>query len=235
MKSYAASMRGAFVSLCLTVAYATPACASDMASITALFQEQKYTEALNGAEHYLARQPRDAQMRFLKGLILAAQERTAEAISVFSGLTQDYPKMPEPYNNLAVLYAAQGSYQDARDALENALRNNPAYEVAHENLGDIYIKLATQAYDRALQLNAGSASAKTRTAMLHSALQLQEAVSDAGIPATLGTSAGVSQRPATVAPPVISPLAIAQQTAENQVDGNQIMLHQQERLITASR
>lgn len=85
-------------------------------------------------------------------MILSEQGKSAEAINVFQKLTEDYPELPEPYNNLAVLHASAGNYDKARVALERAIRTNPAYATAHENLGDVYAKLASQSYDKAMQL-----------------------------------------------------------------------------------
>jgi tetratricopeptide (TPR) repeat protein len=81
-------------------------------------------------------------------------------------LTEDYPELPEPYNNLAVLYASQGQYDKAKQSLEMAIRTHPSYATAHENLGDIYAKMASQAYDRALQLDRSNATTQTKLAMI---------------------------------------------------------------------
>ena len=83
-----------------------------------------------------------------------------EATGVFLKLTEEAPELPEPYNNLAVIYAQQKQYDKAKAALEMAIRTHPSYAVAHENLGDLYAKMARQAYDRALQIDAGNASAQ---------------------------------------------------------------------------
>jgi ketosteroid isomerase-like protein len=95
-------------------------------------------------------------MRLMKGVLLTDQNKPEEAIAVFIKLTEDYKDLPEPYNNLAVLYAASGQYDKARVALEKALRTNPSYQTAYENLGDIYGKMASQAYDKALALGTGT-------------------------------------------------------------------------------
>ena len=81
-------------------------------------------------------------MRFLRGVILTEQGKQAEAIAAFTQLTQDFPELPEPYNNLAALYAAQSQFDKARAALEMAIKLNPSYATAHENLGDVYARLA---------------------------------------------------------------------------------------------
>ncbi|WP_426337647.1 L,D-transpeptidase Cds6 family protein [Pseudoduganella sp. R-31] len=108
--------------------------------------------ALAKVDVALSQRPKDAQLRFIKGMILSEQGKTADAINVFQKLTEDYPELPEPYNNLAVLHASGGNYDKARVALERAIRTNPAYATAHENLGDVYAKLASQSYDKAMQL-----------------------------------------------------------------------------------
>ena len=114
----------------------------------------------------LASKPRDAQARFLKGLIFTDQGNTKEAIETFTKLTQDYPELPEPYNNLAVIYAAQGQYEKARTALEQSIRTHPSYATAYENLGDVYAKLASQAYDKALQLDSSNTAAQNKLSLV---------------------------------------------------------------------
>ena len=153
--------------IALSLAFAAgPAVANDVQDINQLFRKGDLNEALNRANQYLVKNPKDAQVRFLKGLILADQNKTAEAIQAFTGLTEDYPELPEPYNNLAVLYAAQGKYDAARNALEMAIRTHPSYATAHENLGDLYAKMASIAYDKALQLDNSNTSAQTKLALI---------------------------------------------------------------------
>lgn len=116
--------------------------------------------ALSTLNKYLAGAPQDAEARFTRGLVLVKLNKTEDAIKVFADLTRDYPQLPEPYNNLAVLYAQQGDYEKARDALEAALATHPAYATAHENLGDIYAALAGAAYNRAATLDANNQSVR---------------------------------------------------------------------------
>ena len=131
-----------------------------------LFRQGQYPQALTTINGWIATHPKDAQARFLKGLILTEQNKTDEAIAVFTKLTEDYPELPEPYNNLAVLYAAQGKYEQARNALEMAIHTHPSYAVAHENLGDIYAKMASLAYNKALQLDTGNTNVHTKLALI---------------------------------------------------------------------
>jgi tetratricopeptide (TPR) repeat protein len=140
--------------------------ADDMEDANKLFKQGQRSQALDKVNDYLANKPKDAQARFLKGLILTEQGKTADAIKIFSVLTDDYPDLPEPYNNLAVLYAGQGQYDKAKLLLEMAISTHPSYATAHENLGDIYAKMASQAYDRALQLDHGNTATQTKLAMI---------------------------------------------------------------------
>ena len=155
----------AAAALCLAVV-AVPARASEVQEINQQFRKGDLTGALERADRYLAKNPKDAQARFLKGLILADQGKTNDAITVFTSLTEDYPELPEPYNNLAVLYASQGKYEAAKNALEQAIRTHPSYATAHENLGDIYAKMASIAYDKALALDSKNTAAQTKLALI---------------------------------------------------------------------
>ncbi|HEY8886893.1 MAG TPA: tetratricopeptide repeat protein [Gallionella sp.] len=140
--------------------------ADEMGDANMLFKQGQRSQALDKVNDYLASKPKDAQARFLKGLILTEQGKTADAIKIFSALTDDYPDLPEPYNNLAVLYASQGKYDKAKQLLEKAISTHPSYATAHENLGDIYAKMASQAYDRALQLDHSNTATQTKLAMI---------------------------------------------------------------------
>ena len=147
----------------LLLAITIPVQADELQDANKLFKQGLHAQALEKVNAFLVTKPKDAQARFLKGLILAEQGNTADAITVFTRLTEDYPELPEPYNNVAVLYAGQGEYEKAKNALEMAIRTNPTYATAHENLGDIYAKMASQAYDRALQLEKSNTNTNTQT------------------------------------------------------------------------
>jgi tetratricopeptide (TPR) repeat protein len=130
-----------------------------------LIQRGQAEAALAEAEKLLAARPKDAQARFVKGVALSALNRTDAAVEVFVGLTEDYPELPEPYNNLAVIYAQQNQYEKARVALEAAIRNHPSYAIALENLGDVYVGLAAQAYARAQAMDAANAGVGRKLAL----------------------------------------------------------------------
>jgi tetratricopeptide (TPR) repeat protein len=157
--------RFALVLLALLPALALAA-APRLEDASKLLRQGQPAAALEKINAYVAANPKEAQGRFIKGLILTELTRYPEAIKVFTDLTEDYPELPEPYNNLAVLYAAQGQYDRAKQSLEMAIRTHPSYATAHENLGDIYAKMASLAYDKALQLDQSNTSAQTKLSMI---------------------------------------------------------------------
>jgi len=174
----------------------TLALADEVQEINQQFRKGDLAGALDRANRYLAKTPMDAQARFLKGLILADQGKTNDAIAVFTGLTEDYPELPEPYNNLAVLYASQNKYEAAKNALEMAIRAHPNYATAHENLGDIYAKLASIAYDKALALDSKNASVQAKLMLMRSLIENQALKPAAAQPLkTEPTSAPGTTRP----------------------------------------
>lgn len=198
----------AAVVACVLVA-STPVLANEVQDINQQFRRGDLSGALDSANHYLAKNPKDAQARFLKGLILADQGKTSDAITIFTGLTEDYPELPEPYNNLAVLYASQNKFEAAKNALEMAIRTHPSYATAHENLGDIYAKMASIAYDKALALDSKNTTAQTKLALIKDLIQGQP-----GKPAPAKTvTASAATKPA--AKPVVANVAPAKPAATN--------------------
>ena len=171
-------------SLAMVVFPALAAPADDLKEAQKLYAAGRLQPSLDKIDGYLKAQPRDPQGRFLKGLILTEQKRTNDAIAVFTGLTEDYPELPEPYNNLAVLYASQGNYDKAKSALELAIHTHPSYATAHENLGDIYAQLASRAYDRALSLDKSNTSAQLKLSMVKDLFSSQKLAPPPGTPPT---------------------------------------------------
>lgn len=150
----------------LAISFAVPAFADNLPEVQRLIKLGQYPQAMEKVDAYLSSRPKDAQGRFLKGLIFTEMNKPADAISVFTKLSEDYPELPEPYNNLAVLYAQQKQYDKARTALEMAIRTHPSYAIAYENLGDVYAKLASQAYDKALQLDNSNSATQNKLALI---------------------------------------------------------------------
>jgi ketosteroid isomerase-like protein len=189
----------AAVVACIIVA-STPVLANEVQEINQQFRQGDLPGALDRANRYLAKNPKDAQARFLKGLILADQGKTNDAITVFTGLTEDYPELPEPYNNLAVLYASQSKYEAAKNALEMAIRTHPSYATAHENLGDIYAKMASLAYDKALALDSKNATAQTKLALIQDMIGGQPRKPAAAKPAAVAAKPVAASKPVAADP-----------------------------------
>jgi tetratricopeptide (TPR) repeat protein len=194
------------LSVALAVAFAMPlmsARADDYADMQKLMKSSQWAEAIALADKSLAAKPRDAQLRFMKGVALTEQGKTADAITVFTKLTEDFPELPEPYNNLAVLYASQSQYDKARVALEMAIRTHPSYATAHENLGDVYAKLASQAYSKALQIDGANNGAQGKLNLMRDMFSAKPAGAQtkpgASAAATVATATAQAATAATVA------------------------------------
>jgi len=167
MQNLLIPLRRGLTALCAAaLCAAAPAFGDELQEATKLFKGGQHQQALERVNRALAAKPRDPQARFLKGLIFAEQGKAKDAIEIFTRLTQDYPELPEPYNNLAVIYASQGQYDKARTALEQSIRTHPSYATAYENLGDVYAKLASQAYDKALQIDSSNTTAQNKLSLV---------------------------------------------------------------------
>ena len=140
--------------------------AEEYAAVNGLLRDGRLSEAMVSADQYLEKNPRDPQMRFLRGLIQQDSGDLEAAIVTYTSLMQDYPELPEPYNNVAVIYAGQAQFTKARDALEMATRNSRSYATAHENLGDVYARLANEAYTQAVQMDAGNKTLAPKLALI---------------------------------------------------------------------
>ncbi len=193
------------VTFALTAAlFAVSVHANDVDDINTLLKAGKQAQALTKVEQALATKPRDAQLRFLKGVIQTELGKPQDAIGTFTSLTQEYPELPEPYNNLAVLHASGGQFDKARAALEMAIRTNPSYSTAHENLGDIYANLASQAYSKALQLGGSTSTLQPKLTLI------RELFAPGGKGINPAAAKPVAATPAAApAPVVVAPAAAA--------------------------
>jgi tetratricopeptide (TPR) repeat protein len=140
--------------------------ADDYADVAKLIRGNQMVQALGKADQFLAAKPKDPQMRFLKGVIQSETNKINDAINTFTKLSEEFPELPEPHNNLAVLYANGGQFEKARTSLEMAIRTNPSYGTAHENLGDLYARMASQAYSKALQLDGTNTALSPKLALI---------------------------------------------------------------------
>lgn len=215
--------------------FAITAHANDIDEVNQLLKAGKQSQALSKVEQSLSAKPRDPQLRFLKGVIQTELGKPNDAIGTFTKLTEDYPELPEPYNNLAVLYASSAQFDKARAALEMAIRTNPSYSTAHENLGDIYANLASQAYSKALQLGGSSTSlqpkltlirelfspnAKGQNPVMSKAAPAAAPVATPAAPAVVVKIPAAAPTPATVATPTPTPPPTAPVVVAAAADGN---------------
>ena len=206
----AAALAAAFVGVA-ALAWAAPA--DDFREAQKLYGQGKVQPALEKVDGFLRAQPKDPQGRFLRGILLTELKRTPEAIQAFTSLTEDFPELPEPYNNLAVLYASQGNYDKAKSALELAIHTHPSYATAHENLGDIYAQLASRAYDRALQLDKNNPTAQSKLAMIKELFSSSKAGGqrpEASRAAAVARSEPTRVEPAKVEPAKVEPPKVAE-------------------------
>lgn len=180
------------------------ASADEYSDVQGLIRNGKFADAVVKADQFLVTKPRDAQMRFFKGVALTEQNKSAEAIALYIKMSEDFPEIPEPYNNLAVLYASAGQYDKARASLEMAIRTNPSYSTAHENLGDVYSKLAQASYGKALSIEQSNAGAQTKLTII------REMFSAKGTPVAAPVAVAMARPapPPMVAAPVAPPAAV---------------------------
>jgi tetratricopeptide (TPR) repeat protein len=108
----------------------------------------------------------DPELLFYKGINETNLGKKNQAIDTFRDLTERFPELPEPFNNLAVLYAEKAQYRLAKEILEQAIKTNPSYLTAHINLGDIYTKMASEAYNKALEIDKSNNIAITKLSMI---------------------------------------------------------------------
>jgi Flp pilus assembly protein TadD len=121
--------------------------ADALGDVRALVTQGDLHAALTRADQAVAQQPRDAQLRFLRGVVLMDLGRDSESLAVFTVLTQEHPDLPDPYNNIGVLQARAGRPEAALAALQEALRCDPGHRTARANLGQVHLMLALKAWD----------------------------------------------------------------------------------------
>jgi tetratricopeptide (TPR) repeat protein len=176
MKNLSQSRLAAVSLFCLHMLIFSGRVGADPAEVQALIAAGKLDQALTMTDRELGKDANNVSYRFLKGLILTRQEKLDQALAIFTGITRSNPELPEPYNNLAVIYAAKGDFDQARIALEQAINTHPAYATAHENIGDIYAKLASQAYNQALELDRENNTAKAKLSLVNELFSLPQSV-----------------------------------------------------------
>jgi tetratricopeptide (TPR) repeat protein len=184
---------------------ARKAYAQSLKEARGLVAEKKYTEAIAILDKLTAERPREPQARFLKGLALADSGKPDAAIVLFQAVLGDFPELPEPHNNLAVLYAQKGEYALARDELEAAIAAAPDYAIAYENLGDLHARMAAVNYEKAIARDARNKSAPAKLKMVRDAI---------GPPPAPAAAAPAVVAPAAATPAVAAPAAATPTAAE---------------------
>jgi len=120
--------------------------------IEKLIKERKYPDAIQAIDAALVKTPRNVQLRFIKARLQVELRDFESGRNTWIEITQQFPELPEPYNNLAALAANQGKWIEARDYLELALKLRPDYVTAQGNLADIYLRLSDRHYSSASKL-----------------------------------------------------------------------------------
>jgi len=147
--------------------------APDLSAIQRLAANGNMNQAMDALNQRIAANPEDVESTFLKGLLLLQQGDKNGAREVFLDISRRFPRLPEAYNNLAAIHAADGEYELARQTLLSAIANTPDYAPVRANLGDLYIKMAMDAYREALKLNPNDSAAHARLKVLEQLFQVE--------------------------------------------------------------
>lgn len=118
--------------------------------VNALVQSSQWDKAQVLVDARLKTAPTDPQMRLLQSHIQSGKGQIKEAIATLRALTLSFPELAEPHNNLAALLARENRLDEALLSLQAAIQARPDYTLALENLGDLHLTLAAQAYAKAL-------------------------------------------------------------------------------------
>src|SRR5207302_1626194 len=94
-------------------------------------------------------------------------------------------------------------------SLEQSIRTHPTYATAYENLGDVYAKLASQAYGKALQLDASNTAAQNKLSLV------RELVREPGAtPAAVAAATDTPKEAPKAAAPAATVAAVAPKAPE---------------------
>ncbi len=147
--------------------------APDLNAIQRMAASGNRSQAIEALNKRIGANPEDVEAVFLKGLLLLQQGDKSGAREVFLDVSRRFPRLPEAYNNLAAIHAADGEYELARQTLSSAIANTPDYAPVRANLGDLYIKMAMDAYREALKLNPNDSATHARLKVLEQLFQVE--------------------------------------------------------------
>jgi len=131
--------------------------------VRGLFDEALQAIAARKAEREGAALPGvDVQLLFLEARALSGLQRYEDAIAIYRHMTERYPELPEPWNNLAAEYMRLNQPERAQEALSMALTADPNYATAKANLGTVQLMLAQQSLQDAAQSGLPDAERKAQ-------------------------------------------------------------------------
>lgn len=172
LRNYSMSKRFLIAVIFLAFSFANYSFA-DIPKLNKLIENKGYLEAKKIVDQLIDSDKDNPQLLFLNGVLLSELGQTDDAINVFESLTKSHPALPEPYNNLAVLYAQNGDFDLAKIALEKSIKTHPSYATAHINLGDLYTRMASESYNQALQIDKSNKNAKTKLSLIKKLFNFQ--------------------------------------------------------------
>jgi tetratricopeptide (TPR) repeat protein len=156
--------------------------------IEKLVKTQKFPEAISRINELLIKSPRNVQLRFVLARLQIELKQYPAAQKTLIEITQQFPELAEPYNNLAALAANQGQWIEARDYLELALKLKPNYAIASANLGEVYTRLAAKAYIDAAKQRTNQREYQRRATALLGILKTPQASNNPSVPNPSNTS-----------------------------------------------
>jgi len=156
--------------------------------IEKLVKAQKYPDAIKRINELLIKNPRNVQLRFVLARLQIELKQYAAAQKTLIEITQQFPELAEPYNNLAALAANQGQWIEARDYLELALKLKPSYAIASANLGEVYTRLAAKSYIDAAKQRTNQREYQRRATALLGVLKTPQAGNNPTAPNSSNTS-----------------------------------------------
>jgi len=137
------------VFLCLLFSNASLGAISSQ-QLQLLIEQKQFAEAARNGAQMLREDSADTQTRFLTAYALQMSGETDAAAALYEELIRDNPELPEPRNNLAMIYLAKGDYDIASQLLVDAINTHSSYATAYANLSRVYKGIASEAYRRAV-------------------------------------------------------------------------------------
>lgn len=141
---------------------------TEVNAVADLLKAGEFLAALTLLEDLKPLRPCDPGLLFLEARVYETAGEMDRAIALHETLIDLFPGLPEPYNNLAVLYANRGELQKAEVLLLRGLATHATYRQLQKNLSRIYVAWAAQAYRKALSIEPPAGPADVTS----SALQL---------------------------------------------------------------